>query len=170
MKAMKSLLGVALAATALTVGTAAQAAQHSGGGHSSGGGWHGGGGGHGGGWHGGGYHGGYWHGGHYHYYSSVGFYWGWPAYWGPWWWGYPAYYYPYYGGYYYPYPADGAYGGYPAAPGYEEGTMPPSDFAPANNPGSPTQAPAYMNYCESAKAYFPKVTTCPEGWKFVTPQ
>ena len=34
-------------------------------------------------------------------------------------------------------------------------------------PGAPTQAPAYMNYCESAKAYFPKVTTCPEGWKFV---
>ena len=48
--------------------------------------------------------------------------------------------------------------------------MPPSDMAPSNSPGGPTQAPAYMNYCESAKAYFPKVTSCPEGWKFVTPQ
>ncbi len=35
--------------------------------------------------------------------------------------------------------------------------------------GGPVQGPLYMNYCESAKAYFPKVTTCPEGWKFVKP-
>ena len=35
--------------------------------------------------------------------------------------------------------------------------------------GVPTQGPLYMNYCGSAKAYFPKVTTCPEGWKFVKP-
>jgi hypothetical protein len=32
--------------------------------------------------------------------------------------------------------------------------------------GAPTQAPAYRNYCESAKAYYPKVTKCPEGWRF----
>jgi len=33
--------------------------------------------------------------------------------------------------------------------------------------GAPTQAPAYMNYCDSSKAYYPKVTSCPEGWKFI---
>lgn len=35
--------------------------------------------------------------------------------------------------------------------------------------GAPSQGPLYMNYCASAKAYFPKVTQCPEGWKFITP-
>jgi len=35
--------------------------------------------------------------------------------------------------------------------------------------GAPTQGPLYMNYCESAKAYYPKVTACPEGWKLTTP-
>jgi hypothetical protein len=35
--------------------------------------------------------------------------------------------------------------------------------------GAPTQGPMYMNYCESAKAYYPKVTQCPEGWKLTTP-
>ena len=35
--------------------------------------------------------------------------------------------------------------------------------------GVPAQGPLYMNYCESAKAYFPKVTQCPEGWKFIAP-
>ena len=35
--------------------------------------------------------------------------------------------------------------------------------------GAPAQGPLYMNYCESAKAYFPKVQRCPEGWKFVSP-
>jgi len=33
----------------------------------------------------------------------------------------------------------------------------------------PQQGPLYMNYCESARAYFPKVTTCPEGWKLSNP-
>ena len=37
-------------------------------------------------------------------------------------------------------------------------------------PGAPTQGPLYMNYCESAKAYYPKVTSCPEGWKFLPAQ
>jgi hypothetical protein len=36
--------------------------------------------------------------------------------------------------------------------------------------GSPTQGPLYMNYCESAKAYFPKVNSCPEGWRFIEQQ
>lgn len=35
--------------------------------------------------------------------------------------------------------------------------------------GAPGQGPLYMNYCESAKAYFPKVQSCPEGWKFISP-
>lgn len=35
--------------------------------------------------------------------------------------------------------------------------------------GAPSQGPLYMNYCASARAYFPKVTRCPEGWKFITP-
>lgn len=35
--------------------------------------------------------------------------------------------------------------------------------------GAPGRGPLYMNYCESAKAYFPKVTQCPEGWKFIAP-
>ncbi len=70
--------------------------------------------------------------------------------------------------------------GYPAAPclatrvpgpGYPEGVMegaaPSTEVDPNAPPGAPTQAPAYMNYCVSAKAYFPKVTACLEGWKFV---
>ena len=35
--------------------------------------------------------------------------------------------------------------------------------------GAPSEGPAYMNYCASAKAYYPKVTSCPEGWKFIQP-
>ena len=35
--------------------------------------------------------------------------------------------------------------------------------------GAPTQGPMYMNWCESSRAWFPKVTSCPEGWKLVTP-
>ena len=34
---------------------------------------------------------------------------------------------------------------------------------------APSQGPLYMNYCESSKAYFPKVQSCPEGWKFIAP-
>jgi hypothetical protein len=40
-----------------------------------------------------------------------------------------------------------------------------TEVAPRDE-GAPTQAPAYRNYCESAKAYYPKVTRCPEGWRF----
>jgi hypothetical protein len=172
----------ALVASGLALGSA-QAAGHmggSGGGGGHGGSWSGGhggwsGGGHGGGgYHGGGYHGGgYYHGGYYHghgyypyYATAVGFYFGAPWVWGPWYWGgYPYDYY--YQGYAYPtYPADPGPGAYP------EGTIqtPPTTQVDPNAPGAPTQAPAYMNYCVSAKAYFPKVTTCPEGWKFVPAQ
>ena len=92
------------------------------------------------------------------------FWWGWPLAFGPWyWWGYPYDYY--YGSYYYP--------AYPSAEPYPQGVMPPAESEaapPAGSPGAPTQGPTYMNYCESAKAYFPKATTCPEGWKFVPAQ
>lgn len=35
--------------------------------------------------------------------------------------------------------------------------------------GAPASPPLYMNYCESSKAYYPKVTSCPEGWRFQQP-
>ncbi|HEY4998755.1 MAG TPA: hypothetical protein VII36_06410 [Usitatibacter sp.] len=83
----------------------------------------------------------------------------------PWYWGgYPYYgYYPY--DYYY-YPPAVVADPYPAS--YPDGTMapPPTTEVPRTE-GAPAQAPAYMNYCESSKAYFPKVTSCPEGWKFI---
>jgi len=34
---------------------------------------------------------------------------------------------------------------------------------------APRTGPLYLNYCDSAKAYYPKVTSCPEGWKFIEP-
>jgi len=193
MKATRSLWAAALAAAGLAVGTVALAAPHGGhggggsmghghgaamhgGGMHSSGGWHGSSGGwHGssGGWHGGGWHGGGWHGGHWHGGVTYAYWWGWPLAFGPWyWWGYPydyyyGAYYPY-GGYGYPYPAYPAYQGAPAQQ-YPDGAMsgPETTQVQPMGPGAPTQAPAYMNYCESAKAYFPKVTSCPEGWHFV---
>jgi hypothetical protein len=172
MKATRSLVLVAaLAAAGLATG-AAEAATHMGGhsggqagGHAWSGGshgtWHGGGGFHGGGFHGGGFHGGHvFFGG-----PRLSFWWGWPLAFGPWyWWGYPYDYY--YGASYYP--------AYPAGQPYPEGVMSAPEQEEAapmpTGPGAPTQGPTYMNYCESAKAYFPKVTTCAEGWKFVPAQ
>jgi hypothetical protein len=152
MKAIKSLLVAALAAAGMVATAHVEAAGMShGGGHASGGSH---------------WSGGHWGGRGYFYGPRVGFFIGAPLLFGPWYWGYPYdYYYPYY------YPrtvyTDGAPDGY-AAP-YPEGEMQPApttQVAP-NAPGAPAQAPAYMNYCESSKAYFPKVTACPEGWKFV---
>lgn len=55
-------------------------------------------------------------------------------------------------------------------PEYLEGDPEPAATAElAQGEGAPSQGPLYMNYCASAKAYFPKVTRCPEGWKFITP-
>jgi len=99
----------------------------------------------------------------------VGFFIGAPLLFGPWYWGYPYdYYYPYY-------PRTvviDRMGDDPAY--YPDGVMqapPAAEVAPPRTQGAPVQAPAqapaYMNYCESTKAYFPKVTSCPEGWKFV---
>jgi hypothetical protein len=121
---------------------------HAGGGHSGGSHWSGGG------------HGNY--GGRYFYGPSVGFYLGAPLLFSPWYWGYPY-------DYYYPRTVvidrvvdDPAY--------YPEGMMqapPPATTEVPRTQGAPAQAPAYMNFCESSKAYFPKVTSCPEGWKFL---
>ena len=106
---------------------------------------------------GGRYYGGYprWHG-------NVGFYFGVPLFW-------PGYYYG--GPYYYDYPRTVIYRDmepYPV-PAYSEGEMVPAPTVAPNAPGAPAQGPLYMNYCESAKAYYPKVASCPEGWRFVAP-
>ena len=133
-----------------------------GGGGYNGGGHHGGHGGHGG--HHGGHHGhghGYWggyYGGYWPYYAA----WGWPLYWGAAW-GYPYYdyAYPYYQEplvYREPYPV------------YPQGAIapPPTTQVPQGS-GGPSRAPLYQNYCESARAYFPQVTVCPEGWRLAAP-
>jgi hypothetical protein len=176
MKAIKTLLVVALAAAGVAVAADSQAA--SGGGHGSfggrsvaaGGNWHGGGGN----WHGGGGHwnGGHWGGRGYYYGPRFGFYLGAPLFWPSYYWGY-GYGYPY--DYY---PRTVVYGqpvGYPASypdGGYPDGAMGPAEttqVAP-DAQGAPSQGPTYMNYCESSRAYYPKVTSCPEGWKFLPSQ
>jgi hypothetical protein len=159
MRAIKSLVVAALAAAGMAAGADVQAAgsTHSGarshgGGHWSGGGGH---------WNGGGGHwrggGGHW-GGRY-WYPRVGFYVGAPLLWSAWYWGWPYdYYYPRTVVY------DRVIERYPAS--YPDGVMEPSTEVP-RGPGAPMTAPAYRNYCESAKAYYPKVASCPEGWKFI---
>lgn len=137
-----------------------------GGGRYSGGGQYGGGryGGYSGGRHGayyGGHPGGYRHG---HWHGGLSFHYGVPI-WGPWYYGlysswpyYDAWYpSPYYGPAPYPYAVADA------------GPPPPTTAVPPIAEGAPTQRPLYLNYCESAKAYYPKVTTCPEGWRLATP-
>ena len=150
MNAMKSLLVMALAASGLALAVDARAnpagrSGWSGGGHA-GGNWGG--------------HRGSWGGGHY-WGPRVGFYIGAPVLFGSWYWGYPY-------DYYYPRTVvlDRVIERYPAS--YPEGVIEsaPTTVVPRGE-GAPAQAPAYMNYCESAKAYYPKVTTCPEGWRFV---
>jgi hypothetical protein len=109
------------------------------------------------------YHGGrYWYGGYYPYWG-----WGWA-------WGLPLYASAYYAWPYYAYGYSDYY--YPPAYAPEYAPIPegrlvpaPSTEVPPLTEGAPGQGPLYMNYCESAKAYFPKVTTCPEGWKFIAP-
>jgi hypothetical protein len=135
-------------------GAAWSGGSHGGGGHYSGGSRY----------YSGGSHGGhYYHGGGYYrpyYYPS--FYWGLPL-WGAAWWGYP-----YYNDYYYPRSAV-VYDAPPQS-AYPEYYMPPATTEVPQGEGAPNQGPLYMNYCESAKAYFPKVASCPEGWKFIAPQ
>ncbi len=178
MKAIKSLVWTVTAVAGLALvavdaqaqrggrsggGGGARGAATTGGHHGGGGHWSGGHGGHGGHYHGGHYgHGHYYYGGYYPYW---GWGWGWPLAWSAaWYWGYPYYY-----DYYYPRAAY-YYDRYPAP--YPDGVMEPSMQQPQttevpHSQGAPTQAPAYMNYCDSSKAYYPKVTSCPEGWKFI---
>ena len=154
MKATAKLLATALAAAAILVITDVQAqssGRHgsgaSGGTHSHGG-------------HRGGHHHGrhHWH-GYSHFWGPT---WGWhfgiPLFWGAAW-GWPYYYD------YYDFPRDRlVYREVERVPeAFPEGTMVP------RGEGAPTRGPLYMNYCESAKAYFPKVTKCPEGWRLATP-
>lgn len=155
MKAIRSLVVAALAVTGLATVADVQAARS--GGHTwSGvrpiGGTYGGNRGH---W--GGYRG-HWYG------PRFGLYVGAPLLWSSLYWGYPYDYY---------YPRTVIYRDaierYPAS--YPEGVMEPApttEIAPRME-SAPRQGPLYMNYCESAKAYFPKVTSCPEGWRFVEP-
>ncbi len=164
MKAMKTLLVVALAAAGLAAtGAQAQSRSHggSGGGHWSGGS-HGN-------WSGRFAGSGRHYGGRSFYGPRFGLFIGAPLLWSSYYWGSPYYWGdPYYYGYprtkviyrdreVEPYPSE-----YPDG-GADMGT---TEIAPRVE-GAPSQAPTYMNYCESARAYFPKVTQCPEGWKFV---
>jgi hypothetical protein len=50
---------------------------------------------------------------------------------------------------------------YPAAPVY----APPVHAAPP-----PPPAPSYWYYCPSARAYYPYVRACPDGWLTVVPR
>lgn len=92
------------------------------------------------------------------------------------WWG-PAYSLPYaHGPYYRSYSP-----GYPCAQDEDcwrerlsrnEPVPPTTEAAPAapGEDGGPTQRPFHLNYCDSAKAWFPHVRTCPEGWRLVLPE
>jgi hypothetical protein len=86
------------------------------------------------------------HGAHFHSRVFVGVGVGAPLFWGP------AYYYPpdyYYApGYYYP----------PPSPAYIEQSPAPAE-----------QGSQYWYYCPSARAYYPYVDGCPEGWQRVQP-
>lgn len=162
MKFTKTLLVTALAVAGLAA-TAAQAQNHLSRGSNSGWSGH-----HGGQWNGGHWGGGHWGDGHRHWGSRYwgprySFYFGAPILFGSYYWGSPwwddYYYYPrstivYRERIVEPYPAS-----------YPEYEVSSTEIVPRAE-GAPTQAPAYRNYCESAKAYYPKVTSCPEGWRF----
>ncbi len=161
MKATPKLLATALAASAILVVTDVQAqsgAKHGSGAHR-GGGHHGG--------HRGGHHGRHhWHGHRHHFWGpSWGWHFGVPIFWGAAW-GWPYYYD------YYDFPRDRViYREVERVPeAFPDGTISPAPSTQVpRGEGAPTRGPLYMNYCESAKAYFPKVTTCPEGWRLATP-
>ena len=162
---------ILLAAAALALSPIAAHAQHHGGSHGGSGasGWHGNGGTSSGGSHWGNSHwaGSHWYGGHWGYRGgwyarpSVGFYFGMPLFWGPWW-------DPYYPGAYYA-GAPVVYREVITEPEPIEGVMQPPAGA-ADAPAAPPAAnPLSTNYCASAKAYFPQVKSCPEGWQHTSP-
>jgi hypothetical protein len=160
MKITKTLLIAALAAVGLAA-TAADAQTRSG---RGGGGWSG---------HGGNFHG--------RGASTGGRHWGGGGHWGGRYWGprfgvyigapllFGSYYWgsPWWDDYYYPRSTvvyrDRIVEPYPQS--YNEVEVSPADVAPRAE-GGPIQAPSYRNYCDSARAYYPKVTKCPEGWRF----
>jgi hypothetical protein len=148
---MKRLAAGLVFAVALFVGAPAQGQRR--GGHGGHGGYHGGGyhggGYHGGRYHGGGYHGGGYHGGGWHGRVYIG---------GPWWWGPPFPYYPYP---YYPY----SYYPYSYYPPYPPVVV---DRGPQVYIERPLE-PGYWYYCPGAKAYYPTVRECAEGWIRVPP-
>ena len=180
MNATKSLLVSAVAAVALTCALVSEATAARGGG-SGGGASYG---------HGSGHGYGYGNGRGYGYgYGRYGYGYGYRGYgyWRPWYGFYlaapfvfgAAYaswdpYWGYWGPRYYPYSYYGGGASYPDPRYYDgpqmsmggEGTTEDSP----NAEGAPTQAPLYLNYCAAAKAYFPKVATCPGGWQFRPPQ
>lgn len=162
MKAKNTLMVAALAAAGLLVAVDTQAQSRGGSrGHGAHGGAHHGGG-HFRGNHGG-HHGGRHWGGHYrsHWGPRLGFYIGAPLLIG-------GFGYPYYNDYYYP-RSTVIYREVERAPYYEQpGELVPSTEVPRSE-GAPSQAPLYQNYCDSARAYYPKVTSCPEGWKLARP-
>ena len=113
-------------------------------------------------WQGHGHWGGHWY-GYRGWYPSFGFHYGLPLVWGAAW-GWP-YYYDHWN-----YPRDRVI--YREREVFPEGAIAPipgPSTEVTRGEGAPTRGPLYMNYCESAKAYFPKVTTCPEGWRLATP-
>lgn len=101
-----------------------------------------------------------------HWGPRFGAYIGAPALFGSYYWGSP-----WWDGYYYPRSTvvydDRIMDTYPMSvpESYNEVEVSPTGIAP-DGEGAPTQAPAYRNYCESARAYYPRVAQCPEGWRF----
>lgn len=51
---------------------------------------------------------------------------------------------------------------------YPNPYVPPVVVTPA--PPPPQAAPQYWYFCNSARGYYPYVTSCPEGWMQVVPQ
>lgn len=105
---------------------------------------------------------------------GVGVYVG-PGWWGPhpYWGPGPYYYYPYAAPYYYP---PGPYYYPPAVvapsqpPVYVERDQQPAPSTPPAPSTQPPQSSQSWFYCPSARAYYPYVKECPEGWQRVAPQ
>lgn len=113
-------------------------------------------------WSGGGHwNGGRWHGSRY-WGPRWSFYFGVPVFWGGYYWGAPYWYDSYPG-------TTVIYREVEREASFPEGRIVPPTTEIPRGDALPSQGPLYMNYCESAKAYFPKVTTCPEGWKLKSP-
>jgi len=117
-----------------------------------------------------------------------GSYWGWGLAvgipWGLGWYGSAAWGYPYSPAYAYgiAYPDYGmAYPAYGYSCAYGQDCWraaqaeptPPSTVVPPPAPGKdggPTRRPLHLNYCDSARAWFPHVRSCPGGWRLVLPE